>query len=91
MTKEKKLNEAYAVINGWEKVEGVKFNIEGLEEDWDEVYFENEQFKDRTTQCTFWQYTEAEENVYEDIDDVVDYIEDHMNVPDFETYKKSTK
>jgi len=59
--------------------------IQEIDEDWDYVYVSKDQVKEHT----FWQYTEEYENVYDTVDEVIEYIEDHMEVPDFNTYKKS--
>lgn len=91
INKEERLKEQYAKLHDWEKIDGIKFDTGGLDEDYESVYFDKEGFKSRTQNCTFWQYTVAEENVYDDIDDVIEYIEDNCNVPTFEDYKKSLK
>ena len=91
MKKEEKLAEQYATLHGWEKVEGVRFELSDTESDWEYLYLGKEELKSRAPDCTFWQYTEEEENVYEDVWDVIQYIEEHMEVPTFEDYKKSLK
>ena len=87
--KEQKLEEQYCKMHGWEKVEGYKLDTSQVEDDWEYMYVSKEELKNRLTDCTFWQYTEEMENVYEDIDQVIEYIEEHFSVPDFEAYKNS--
>ena len=90
MKNEDKLAEQFAILHGWEKVKGYKFDNGGLD-DWDEVYFSKEDLKTRLKDCEFWQYTEAEEVVYEDVWQVVEYIEDNIVDANFDNYKKSMK
>ena len=84
-TNEEKLKEQYCKLYGWEKVEGYRIDVGTVDDSWDYLYVS----KDQVQEHTFWQYTEEYENVYDTVDEVIEYVEDHMSVPDFETYKNS--
>lgn len=84
------LKEEFCVLHGWEKINGIKFDLTGLDDDWDYAYFSKEDFKNNKEKCIFWQLVDELENIYEDIDEVVDYIEDHMDIS-FEDYKKARR
>ena len=91
MNKKERLAEKYAKLHGWEKVKGYKFDTSWIEDDWEEVYLTKEVLDDNLSKCVFWQYTIAEENIEEDVWDVIEYIEDHLDVPDFDEFRKADK
>ena len=74
MKKWTKSSEEFAKKHGWKLVKGYYIDLEAmrdLSDDWDKCYFEEEDFDDFVFKCEYWKHEDIE-NVYEDIDDLIE-------------------
>ena len=71
---------------GWTKINGIKVEHQGFNNDWEHSYWDNESLSDFITNCIFWQ-DESSDRACEDIEEVIEYIEDENNI----TYDKWIK
>lgn len=93
MNKEQQLKEEYCKMNGWEKVKGYKISEISAMSDYDEFFVSYENAEDYITKdVEFWQDKEGNyENIFEDIDELIDEIEGWDNAVSFEDWKKRKK
>ena len=72
--------ERYCKAHGWRKVIGFKIDLEQMRDnpdDWDWLYFSKDDLDDFLTICEFWQSGDFEEEIFEDIDPLIEFIEEH--------------
>jgi CDP-glycerol glycerophosphotransferase (TagB/SpsB family) len=84
--------EQYAKEHGWSKIIGFKIDLEqmrDLPDDWDFYYFAKDDLDDMIEVCEFWKH-EDDEEVFEDIDQLIEYIEESSeeNLDDWKNRQK---
>ena len=91
---EKELAEKYVIERGFKKAKGFSINPEEMNPtDCDEVFFEGETLEEAIDGYykvieEYWIYEPSDgEQIFEDVFDAVDYVEDNSDIS-FEDYKK---
>lgn len=90
MNREEKLALKFLNQFGYEKFKGFLVHKNVLPDDYDECYWSKEDLDDLLTPCTFYAHRTEEMDVFEDIWQTVDYVEDIHDV-NFDDWKKSQK
>jgi len=95
MANENKLKEKYLKERMFRKVNGFAINkFLGFNEDCEEIYFEGETLEESIAgnyrKTEYWIYEPYDEQVFEDIDEALDYAEEISDVS-FEKYKELNK
>lgn len=89
------LKEQYCKLHGYEKLKGIKIDVDRIDSDFSYMYLPYGEEDDIVTMDVFfWMDKEGNnEDVYEDIDDLIEYIEDSLEgtAPDFNMYKKTVE
>lgn len=84
---DEQLKEEYVKMYGWEKVEGYRLDMESLNSDY-EIYFTPKE-DGFVTPCFYWADKEGiDESAYDDIDELIEYIEENEEVS-FEAFKQA--
>jgi len=92
MANENEIKEQYLKERMFRKAKGFAINKSlGFTEDYEEIYFEGETLEESIAgnyrKTEYWIYEPYDEQVFEDIDEALDYAEDMSGVS-FEEYKK---
>ena len=78
---EDQLAEKFIKEKGWEKVKGYKIHREEVndvsEDDWEFFYVEKDDLEDYVEKTAFWIHDAYEQTCFEEVDDVIDFIEEH--------------
>jgi len=93
MANENEIKEQYLKERMFRKAKGFAINKSlGFTEDYEEIYFEGETLEESIAgnyrKTEYWIYEPYDEQVFEDIDEALDYAEDMSGVS-FEEYKKA--
>lgn len=91
MTEEKKLVEAFLSAHGLTKTKGFAISNNFIPEDYEEILFSGESleeaFKGYFRRTSFWYVNECPEQVFEDEDEAIEYVEDKFDV-EFDKFKE---
>lgn len=78
---EDQLAEKFIKEKGWKKFKGYKIHREEIndasQEDWEFFHIHKDDLVDYVEKIEFWQSEAYEETCFEEVDDVIDFIEEH--------------
>ena len=96
-TNEEQENEAiknlFCEAHGWKKKKGYKIDMEQLNTDHDVIYLAEEDFSDYIEKdVEFWQSDDNEDMVFDDVDELIYYIEENSDEENiFNKFKEAKK
>jgi len=82
--------EKYCNLHGWYRKDGAEFKTEMINDDYDTMFFPEDMLGDFMKKCSRWIHEDGEpEQVYECVEEVIEWIEDGEPEITFKKFAKS--